>query len=140
VSEEQRLEVKNGGGRCILFVDDERHITDLATLTLTSAGYRVCTFNDPRDALKYFQEHADDVDIVVSDITMPHIQGDALAKTISSIRPDVPIVLCTGYGITFSSEFLKELGVKELIHKPFPGKKLLEVVNRLLEEQGKNQM
>ena len=140
VSVEQRLEVKNGGGRCILFVDDERHITDLATLTLTSAGYRVCAFNDPRDALKYFQEHADDVDIVVSDITMPHIQGDALAKTISSIRPDVPIILCTGYGITFSSESLRELGVKELIYKPFPGKKLLEVVNRLLEEQGKNQV
>ncbi|MEJ5300050.1 MAG: ATP-binding protein [Thermodesulforhabdaceae bacterium] len=132
VDDGKGMETKNGGGKCILFVDDERSITDLVMLSLTAAGYRVCAFTDPREALNYFQNYGDEVHLVVSDITMPHIRGDVLAKTISSIRPDVPIILCTGYGFAFSSEELKEFGVRELIYKPFSGKQLLDVINRVL--------
>lgn len=129
---------ENGKGKCLLFVDDERSITDLAHLTLSSMGYCVCSFSDPREALNYFRNHPDDINLVITDITMPHIRGDTLARMISSLKPGIPIILCTGYGFQFSPEVLKELGVKEVLYKPFSSKRLAEVIERVLSEEEKS--
>ncbi|MGC8720060.1 MAG: hybrid sensor histidine kinase/response regulator [Thermodesulforhabdaceae bacterium] len=131
----KKEEVRSGSGegKCILFVDDERPIVDLARLTLSVAGYRVCAFTDPREALDYFRNNYEDVNLVITDITMPHIRGDMLAKEISSIKPGVPIIVCTGYGFLFPPETREELGIKEVIHKPFSGKVLIEAIEKALQ-------
>ena len=64
---------------------------------------------------------------------MPHIRGDMLAKEISSIKPGVPIIVCTGYGFLFPPETREELGIKEVIHKPFSGKVLIEAIEKALQ-------
>lgn len=131
-AEEGEITVKDGKGKCILFVDDEKSIVELARLALISAGYRVYAFSDPREALEHFKNYHNDIQLVVTDVTMPYIRGDALAKVISSLRPDIPIILCTGYSFEFSPEFKKALGVREVLYKPFSGKKLIEAVEKVL--------
>lgn len=129
----EKLDIKNGAGKCILFVDDERPIVDLARLTLSGFGYRIHAFSDPREALEYFRNHAEEIHLVITDITMPHIRGDMLAKEVSSIKPGIPIIVCTGYGFSFSPETRQQLCIREVLYKPFSGKRLIEAVQKILE-------
>jgi len=85
------------GRERVLFVDDEPMLVDLGRTILTKQGYRVTGMTDPREALAVFRKAPDRFDIVITDLTMPGLPGDRLAEAIAAVRPDVPILLCSGY-------------------------------------------
>jgi PAS domain S-box-containing protein len=86
------------GTERILLVDDESDITDVMTRALRRIGYQVSAFNDPVVALKAFQNSPSAWDLVILDLTMPRMQGTELANELKAINPDLPIILCSGYG------------------------------------------
>ena len=86
-----------GGTERVFFIDDEPILVDLVKTMLAQLGYQVTGMSDPQEALEAFKENPDHYDIVITDLTMPGITGDRLAQKVSVIRPDVPILLCSGY-------------------------------------------
>lgn len=121
------------GNERVLFVDDEELLVEMNRDMLEGLGYRVSATTDSRDALTRFSESPADFDLVIADQTMPHITGLDLARKIMHIRPDMPIILCTGYSEALSTEEAKALGVKELVVKPLMEQELAEAVRRALE-------
>jgi CheY-like chemotaxis protein/anti-sigma regulatory factor (Ser/Thr protein kinase) len=87
-----------GAGERILLVDDEQILANLAASFLTQAGYRVTKFYDPDSALGAFRAHPHDYDILLTDLAMPSMTGVDLAAQMRALRPELPVVLCTGYG------------------------------------------
>ncbi|MBU0964735.1 MAG: PAS domain S-box protein, partial [Proteobacteria bacterium] len=133
VKKEEQEEIIPGGKEHIVFVDDEEFIVDIAQQMLEMLGYRVMGKTDSREAFAYFKEHADEVDLVITDFTMPHMTGIDLAKEIRKIRPELPILLCTGYNTGFSEAELKETGINAFILKPVVRKELAGVVRKVLD-------
>jgi PAS domain S-box-containing protein len=125
------LPVKGGAGK-ILFVDDEIDLAEVSTMILLSLGYEVTTVSDSPEALKIFKENPYKFDLVITDQTMPYMTGDELAKTIISIRKDIPIILVTGFSEIINSERAKSSGIKEFILKPLSMRGLAETVGKLL--------
>ncbi len=128
-------EIIPGGKEHIVFVDDEEFIVDIAQQMLEMLGYRVVGKTDSREAFAYFKEHAGEVDLVITDFTMPHMTGLDLAKEIRKIRPELPILLCTGYNTGFSEAELKEAGINAFILKPVVRKELAGVVRKVLDSR-----
>jgi len=135
VKQEDPEEIIPGGKEHIVFVDDEEFIVDIAQQMLKMLGYRVVGKTDSRDAFAYFKEHAGEVDLVITDFTMPHMTGFDLAKEVRKIRPELPILLCTGYNTGFSEAEIKEAGINAFILKPVVRKELAEVVRRVLDRR-----
>ena len=108
---------KRGGGR-ILFVDDEQMVVSLFRRALERLGYEVDGFTSSSEALKAFEEDASRFQLVVTDLAMPKLRGDELAKRLKSIRPEVPILLCTGNDQGLTPEFVSALGIARVLHKP----------------------
>ena len=133
VKQEEQEKIIAGGKEHIVFVDDEEFIVDIAQQMLEMLGYRVVSKTDSREAFAYFKEHAGEVDLVITDFTMPHMTGIDLAKEIRKIRPDLPILLCTGYNTGFSEAEIKEAGINAFILKPVVRKELAEVVRKVLD-------
>ena len=84
-----------GGRERIMLVDDEESLTEVFKVLLADLGYTVAVYNDPALALKDFSEHSGDYDLVITDMTMPHMAGTEFAGELIKIR-SIPIVLCTG--------------------------------------------
>ena len=120
------------GHERVLFVDDEELLVEMNRDMLEGLGYRVSATTDSSDALTRFSESPADFDLVIADQTMPHITGLDLARKIMQIRPDMPVILCTGYSETLSTEEAKALGVKELVMKPLMEQELSQAVRRAL--------
>ena len=133
--QEVQEEIIPGGKEHIVFVDDEEFIVDIAQQMLEMLGYRVVGKTDSREAFAYFKEHAGEVDLVITDFTMPHMTGLDLAKEIRKIRPELPILLCTGYNTGFSEAELKEAGINAFILKPVVRKELAGVVRKVLDSR-----
>jgi DNA-binding NtrC family response regulator len=85
---------------------------------LMSMGYAVVATSDPRVALNQFQENSDKFDAIITDQAMPHITGIDLAKNIFSIKPKIPVILCTGYSQTVTPKRVKKIGIHKLLMKP----------------------
>jgi len=98
-------------------------------------GYRVTTRTDSLEALGLFRQNPDDFDLVITDMTMPAMTGDVLAAKIISIRPDIPVIVCTGYSEKIDREIIKKIGIKELAMKPLAMKDLAEMIRRVLDEK-----
>ncbi len=107
------------GSERILFVDDEAAVTALVSRMLKSLGYRVAVTNSSEDALQRFREAPDAFDLVITDMTMPKMTGDKLARELMYHRPDLPVILCTGFSAQLSEEEALSLGIKAYIAKPF---------------------
>jgi len=121
------------GNERILFVDDEDFQIDLGRQMLERLGYHVVTRTDGREALELFRERPDDFDLIITDMTMPNMTGDELGKNIISLRPDFPIIICTGYSQHISEEKAKALGIKGFIMKPIIMKDLAHIVRNVLD-------
>ncbi len=119
-----------GGTEHILYVDDEDKIVELAQRALPLFGYRVSSFTKSPDALQAFTEDPRAYDLVVTDLTMPEMTGDALTRKMLAIRKDVPIIICTGFSDTLTVEKAKEIGAVEFISKPI----VLSDLNRLIRK------
>ena len=121
------------GNEHILFVDDEPAIARMGGRILEGLGYRVTTCTDSIEALELFRAAPRDFDLVISDMTMPRMTGDALAKAVIALRLDIPVILCTGYSRRISDEKAAAIGIKALIHKPIVRAQLAETVRRILD-------
>jgi CheY-like chemotaxis protein len=122
------------GKERVLFIDDEPAIVNLGRKCLERFGYDVTTRQGSLEALEVFRNDPAGFDVVVTDMTMPNMTGDELAKEILSIRPDIPIVLCTGYSKQISEERAKEIGVRAFVLKPLTQQELANTVRKVLDE------
>jgi PAS domain S-box-containing protein len=125
-----------GHGERILFVDDEQTLCTAARLILSRAGYDPVVCRDSEEAWQRVKSEPDGFDLVVSDLTMPGMTGLDLAAKIHDIRPGLPIVLCSGHADGLTLQGLHDVGVRELIEKPFDYKVFTRTVAKIMEEGG----
>jgi two-component system cell cycle sensor histidine kinase/response regulator CckA len=121
------------GSETILFIDDEKGLVDLAKKMLEYLGYQVVSSTSSIEALRLFMEGPDRFDLVITDMTMPHMTGDKLSGEILRIRPDIPIMLCTGFSEMISEDKAKSLGIREYILKPLLMNTLSEKIRKMLD-------
>jgi len=121
------------GNERILMVDDEESMVDVGRGRLERLGYQVEARTNPIDALELFRADPDQFDLVITDMTMPHITGDKLIKEILIIRPDIPTILCTGFSERIDEEKAKETGIRGYIEKPFDRGTLSRMVRNVLD-------
>jgi len=121
------------GTEKILFVDDEPPIIKMAGKMMEWMGYRVNSRSSSLEALELFKAKPDDFDLVMTDMTMPQMTGDNLAREIMKIRPDIPIILCTGYSNKMSEEQALEIGIKGFVMKPFVKEDLAKMLRKVLD-------
>jgi DNA-binding NtrC family response regulator len=114
----------------ILFVDDDESIIVVSKEILESSGYKVVGIIDAGDALDTFRADPSAFDLVITDQVMPRITGSQLAKEILNIRPEMPIILTTGYTDTISDEDARRIGIKECLAKPIEEAVLLEAIKK----------
>ena len=121
-----------GKGR-ILFVDDEEVLIEMGQAILERLGYTVTTHSSSLEALADFLKAPSQFDLVITDQTMPGMTGTDLARRMLQIRPDLPIVLCTGYSNLINEESTAILGIKELALKPLTKSSLAQLVKKILD-------
>jgi PAS domain S-box-containing protein len=118
----------------IMFVDDEEKIINMASEIFKEYGYKITTFINSSDALHDFENQPDKYDLVITDETMPGMIGTEMAKKMMTIRPDIPIILCTGYSATINRERVLEMGIKEYVQKPIVMSRLVNNVKKILDK------
>jgi signal transduction histidine kinase len=109
---------RSGGSERILLVDDEPQIVDMEKKLLEKLGYRVIGCTSSAEALETFARQPDQFDLVITDMTMPQMTGDRLARQILDIRPGIPVILCTGYNEMISEDKAAAMGIRKFILKP----------------------
>ncbi len=122
-----------GGSEKILLVDDEATIVEIGKGVLEHLGYRVEGRTRSMEALALFRERSQDFDLIITDMTMPQMTGDELAREVLKIRPDIPVVLCTGYSERISEEKAKEMGIQEFVMKPLVISDFARTIRRALD-------
>jgi CheY-like chemotaxis protein len=121
-----------GTGR-ILFVDDEPALTMMGQRILSRLGYQVQTTNSSPEALEIFRSQPQAFDLVITDLTMPELTGINLAKALLEVRPELPIVLCTGFSDQVNEEMLRSIGIRGLLLKPITIHELAHSVRLAIE-------
>ncbi len=123
------------GTERILFVDDEESIAYTCNELLEYQGYTVTSVTSGIEALDLFKANPDAFDLVITDQTMPVMTGAELATELLKIRPDIHIILCSGYSARVSEEDAKGIGIREFCMKPMDMKQLATVTRRALDEE-----
>jgi PAS domain S-box-containing protein len=118
VRTQQTQEESRGHGERVLYVDDEEPLVFLMTRLLTRLGYKVTGCTDPQKALETFRSEPHGFDVVVSDLSMPQMSGIDLARELLQIRPDMPILIASGYIRPEDNEGVRSLGLPDLLLKP----------------------
>ncbi len=126
-------EILPKGTERILFVDDESALTEIGEEMLESLGYEVVTKTNSLEALDLFREQPERFDLVITDMTMPQMNGDKLARELLAIRRDLPIVLCTGFSRRITEAKAKEMGIRRLLMKPLLLRDLAHNVRAVLD-------
>ena len=126
------------GNENVLFVDDDQTLAELGGKLLTTLGYRVVTKTDSREALKSFCDNPDAFDLIITDMIMPGLTGDALAREVSKHRPQIPIIVCTGFSDIVDTDQLAEAGIKGILRKPITIYHLARVIRQALEGKDVN--
>lgn len=116
----------------ILLVDDEESLTELSKLRLEGLGCSVAAYTESPKALAAFQSNPHQFDAVITDLTMPYLNGLQLADMIQSLRPDIPIILCTGDCSAYSDAEIKSHGIHEVLLKPVLKKDWALLLNRYI--------
>lgn len=127
-----RHEERAKGAGQILFIDDEELLVEWGQALLERMGYDVTALTDSAEALDVFMAAPSQFDLVITDQTMPGITGLNLAQEFLKIRPDIPVILCTGHSDTVSPERAKKMGIKEFLMKPIGRKGLAEAIDRAM--------
>jgi CheY-like chemotaxis protein len=117
-----------------MYVDDEEALVFLMTRMLTRSGYRVTGFIDPAEALQTLRQAPQDFDVVVTDVAMPGMSGFHLARAMLELRPDLPIVMTSGYVRPTDREAARNLGVRDLILKPDTVEELTVALEKVFKE------
>ncbi len=123
-----------GGDERILIVDDEDQIVAMEQEMLERLGYQVTARTSSVEALEAFRSQPDHFDLVISDMTMPNMSGDQLAKNIMAIRPDTPVILCTGFSERMDDDRSKSLGIRAFVMKPILKNHLANTIRNVIDE------
>ncbi len=126
-----RQEIPKGNER-ILFVDDEPAVVNITQRMLEKYGYKVTSTTSSIEALDIFRNNPGSFDLVITDMAMPDISGDALACKIMAIRPDMPVILCTGFSNKINEEMADKLGIKYFVMKPVIMSELAKKIRDIL--------
>jgi len=121
------------GTERILLVDDEEPVIKLEKLMLERLGYTVETRLSSVDALALFTARPNRFDLVITDMTMPNMTGDKLAQNILNIRPNIPIIICTGFSEKLSSRKLKQGGFVNILMKPVLKPEMARMIRKVLD-------
>ncbi len=124
-----------GGHERILFVDDEKGLVEMAPLMLESLGYNVFATSSSLEALTSFRMKPTDFDLVITDQTMPHMTGVALTAAIRAVRPDIPVIICSGFSDSINDKNFKALGINAFIMKPFSKKEIAAAIREVLDSK-----
>lgn len=123
------------GSELIILVDDEKDIIDVGRQMLDRLGYAVESYTDSREALNAFKRRPGEYDLVVTDQTMPHLTGSDLAREMMKIRPNIPIILCTGFSESITADQAEKMGIRAFLMKPLIIRKLASTIRRILDDK-----
>jgi CheY-like chemotaxis protein len=126
-------DVPAGRGERILLVDDEPGVVEMASTMLTNLGYRVRAFAGARLALDAFLAAPEDFDLAITDQTMPQMTGAELARALLVLRPELPVILCSGFAGDLTPEEMEALGVRRFLAKPIERQDLAQSVRAALD-------
>ena len=132
--ENEKAEAFPTGNEKILLIDDEESILKLAKKRLEMQGYQVEAKNNPVEALELFRSEPDRFDLIITDMTMPKMTGDKLAKELFNIRPAMPIILCSGYSDRTDAEKAAAFGIRQYIEKPLNMSSFMISIRKVLDE------
>jgi CheY-like chemotaxis protein/anti-sigma regulatory factor (Ser/Thr protein kinase) len=130
------LEPSNGaakGNERILLIDDEEQIVSMEQKMLENLGYEVTARTDSTEALKEFSEQPQNYDLVITDMTMPQMMGDELAQKLLDIKPDIPVILCTGFNEDITEEKALSMGIQKFVMKPVIKNDLATTIRTVLD-------
>jgi len=122
------------GNERVLFVDDEEMLAMIGGRLLERLGYKVTVKTSSNDALKTFKSDPDSFDLVITDQSMPNMSGAELTTELLNTRPDIPVILCTGYSKKISEEESKKLGIKKYLLKPLDRRALAKSIREVLKQ------
>jgi CheY-like chemotaxis protein len=131
---EKRKHIPQTGSERILLVDDEETVIRLECMMLERLGYRVTPHLDSQDALDAFRTDPYAYDLVMTDMTMPKITGDILARELISVRPDIPVIICTGFSEKIDKKKAASIGIKGFLMKPAVKNEMAEMIRKALDE------
>jgi PAS domain S-box-containing protein len=131
---QQPAAIPRGSG-AILFVDDEETVMHIGHNMLESLGYTVFSTSSSEQAIEMFRAAPGRFDCVITDMTMPHIRGDELARRLLELRPGLPIILCTGFSEKISEEQALNMGIRAFLLKPYNMQELGLAVRKALESR-----
>jgi PAS domain S-box-containing protein len=123
------------GNEHILFVDDETMIANVGAIALKRLGYAVTVVTDSGEAFSIFREAPDTFDVVITDQTMPGLTGIQLARHMLAIRPDMPVILCTGYSEMVDRKSAEKAGIRQYLKKPCIDRELAEAIRHVLRKK-----
>lgn len=131
---EPQAEVLTATAR-VMVVDDEAAIVGVVTALLENMGCVVVGFTRPAEALRVFYDNPNGFDLLITDLTMPELSGADLARTMLSIRPELPIILCSGYSAALDEAAALEIGIRRFLMKPVPAKVIVDTVKKCLAQR-----
>nr|WP_321465314.1 PAS domain S-box protein [uncultured Desulfobulbus sp.] len=129
-----QIEVEYSGNERILLIDDEEILAEMEQGMLEQLGYQVTPQTSSLQALELFRENPGNFDAVVTDQTMPGMTGMELARKLLEIRPELPIILCTGFSTLIDEEQARKCGIRGFVMKPLAIKKLAQLLRKVLSE------
>lgn len=116
----------------ILIVDDEPDLVTIMAQFLIRIGYRVISTSSSIEALKIFLDNPEQIALLLTDLTMPHLSGIDLAEKVKAVRPEIPVILCTGYGEDVGRQYADTLQLSACLAKPVIRDELVSTVQRAL--------
>ena len=122
-----------GGSESILLVDDQEDVLQIETEMLEMLGYEVTGISDASEALDHFSAHSDQYDLIVTDMTMPHMTGDKLAKELKRIRSNIPIIMFTGFSELISREKAESMGIEGFLTKPVQLSQMAVMIRKVID-------
>ena len=132
VTESEPAPLPRGAGERILIVDDEADLAGIIERMLEVLGYQVRMTTRPEQALAALREHPESFDLVLTDFTMPGMDGVKLGEEILKIRPGLPLILMTGYSGVMTTERIRGLGFRAILNKPCTMQNLADTVHHAL--------
>ncbi len=130
---DQETEALPTGNERVLLVDDETAMAEMEREMLESLGYKVTARTNSVEAFEVFSAQPDQFDLVITDMTMPLMTGAELSRKILKLRPNMPIVLCTGFSEKIQEETAKSIGVREFLMKPIILRDIAQIIRRALD-------
>ncbi|OQX17655.1 MAG: hypothetical protein BWK76_09950 [Desulfobulbaceae bacterium A2] len=126
-----------GGRERLLVVDDEESIREFLQILLERLGYSVTVSGGSLEALALIERDPASLDLLITDMTMPHMNGSELSRRALALRPDLPVILCTGFSELIDQESARTMGIRAFVLKPVVTQELARTVRSLLDAQGR---